>query len=126
MDSQRVELLMRDRITLQETVWIVEEEAYAAREAWGHSVVISQTVHHELQTLREQIMAPVSRQEQNPPPPNTDTPPYQMTLKSVQAMIDQALLRKSTSGDGSHSSHEDNPRNVQTTRPCFYADFMKC
>ncbi|GKD53754.1 putative reverse transcriptase domain-containing protein, partial [Tanacetum coccineum] len=23
-------------------------------------------------------------------------------------------------------SHEDNRRNLQTTRPCFYADFMKC
>ncbi|GJV35570.1 hypothetical protein Tco_1408047 [Tanacetum coccineum] len=41
-------------------------------------------------------------------------------------MIDQALLRNSTNGDGSHSSHGDNRRNVQTTRPCFYADFMKC
>ncbi|GJQ93806.1 hypothetical protein Tco_0004945 [Tanacetum coccineum] len=33
------------------------------------------------------------------------------------------------SGDadnGSHSSHRDNQRNVQTARPCFYADFMKC
>ncbi|GJZ13890.1 putative reverse transcriptase domain-containing protein [Tanacetum coccineum] len=49
-----------------------------------------------------------------------------MTLESVQAMIDQALLRNSTNGDGSHSSHEDNRRNVQTARPCFYADFMKC
>nr|GFA75242.1 hypothetical protein [Tanacetum cinerariifolium] len=27
---------------------------------------------------------------------------------------------------GSHSSHEDNRRNVQTARPYFYADFMKC
>ncbi|GJY89037.1 putative reverse transcriptase domain-containing protein [Tanacetum coccineum] len=41
-------------------------------------------------------------------------------------MIDQALLRNSTNRDGSHSSHGDNRRNVQTTRPCFYADFMKC
>ncbi|GJW18347.1 putative reverse transcriptase domain-containing protein [Tanacetum coccineum] len=41
-------------------------------------------------------------------------------------MIDQALLRNSTNGDGSHSSHGDNRRNVQTTRPCYYADFMKC
>ncbi|GKC36705.1 putative reverse transcriptase domain-containing protein [Tanacetum coccineum] len=48
-----------------------------------------------------------------------------MTPESVQAMIDQALLRNSTNGDGSHSSHEDNRRNVQTARPCFYADFMK-
>ncbi|GKB92165.1 putative reverse transcriptase domain-containing protein [Tanacetum coccineum] len=49
-----------------------------------------------------------------------------MTPESVQAMIDQALLRNSTNGDGSHSSHRDNRRNVQTARPCFYADFMKC
>ncbi|GJV64739.1 putative reverse transcriptase domain-containing protein [Tanacetum coccineum] len=49
-----------------------------------------------------------------------------MTPESIQAMIDQALLRNSTNGDGSHSSHEDNRRNVQTARPCFYADFMKC
>ncbi|GJZ95388.1 putative reverse transcriptase domain-containing protein [Tanacetum coccineum] len=41
-------------------------------------------------------------------------------------MIDQALLRNFTNGDESHSSHGDNRRNVQTTRPCFYADFMKC
>nr|GFC31571.1 reverse transcriptase domain-containing protein [Tanacetum cinerariifolium] len=41
-------------------------------------------------------------------------------------MIDQALLRNSTNGDGSHSLHEDNRRNMQTARPCFYADFMKC
>nr|GEZ82863.1 reverse transcriptase domain-containing protein [Tanacetum cinerariifolium] len=37
MDSQRVNLLMVDRMTLQETVWIVEEEAYATQEAWAHS-----------------------------------------------------------------------------------------
>nr|GEV95521.1 putative reverse transcriptase domain-containing protein [Tanacetum cinerariifolium] len=49
-----------------------------------------------------------------------------MTPESVKAMIDQALLRNSTNGDGSQSSHEDNPRHVQTTRPCFYVDFMKC
>nr|GEV24130.1 hypothetical protein [Tanacetum cinerariifolium] len=33
MDSQRVNLIMEDRIAYQETVLIVEEEAYAAREA---------------------------------------------------------------------------------------------
>ncbi|GKD41031.1 putative reverse transcriptase domain-containing protein [Tanacetum coccineum] len=49
-----------------------------------------------------------------------------MTPESILAMIDQALLQNSTNGDGSHSSHGDNPRNVQTVRPCFYADFIKC
>nr|GEV99924.1 retrotransposon protein, putative, Ty3-gypsy subclass [Tanacetum cinerariifolium] len=28
--------------------------------------------------------------------------------------------------DGSHSSYEDNRRNMQTARPCYYADFIKC
>nr|GEX95288.1 putative reverse transcriptase domain-containing protein [Tanacetum cinerariifolium] len=49
-----------------------------------------------------------------------------MTPESVQAMIDQALLRNSTNRNGSQCSHKDNPRHVQTTRPCFYAEFMKC
>ncbi|GJU32213.1 putative reverse transcriptase domain-containing protein [Tanacetum coccineum] len=34
--------------------------------------------------------------------------------------------RQALDEKGSHSSHGDNRRNVQTTRPCFYADFMKC
>ncbi|GJT47618.1 hypothetical protein Tco_0973775 [Tanacetum coccineum] len=49
-----------------------------------------------------------------------------MTLESIQAMIDQALLRNSTNRDGSHSLHGDNRRNVQIACLCFYADFMKC
>ncbi|GJW26283.1 putative reverse transcriptase domain-containing protein [Tanacetum coccineum] len=69
-------------------------------------------------------MAPATRRGPNTTPNNTN--PNNMTPESVQAMIDQALLRNSTNGDGSHSSHEDNRRNVQTARPCFYADFMKC
>nr|GEV97333.1 hypothetical protein [Tanacetum cinerariifolium] len=54
MDSQRVNLLMEDMIAHQETILIVEEKAYAAREAWAHSIRLSQAVHSELQTRREQ------------------------------------------------------------------------
>ncbi|GKA18944.1 putative reverse transcriptase domain-containing protein [Tanacetum coccineum] len=84
---------------------------------------------HMVETLRvirdmRQIMAPTTRRGPNTPVNNTN--PNNMTPESIQAMIDQALLRNSTNGDGSHSSHEDNRRNVQTARPCFYADFMKC
>ncbi|GKC85217.1 hypothetical protein Tco_1140934, partial [Tanacetum coccineum] len=57
MDSQRVDLLMGDRMTLQETVLIVEEEAYASREAWAHAIGLSQAVHYEFQTHREQVYA---------------------------------------------------------------------
>ncbi|GKA05500.1 putative reverse transcriptase domain-containing protein [Tanacetum coccineum] len=49
-----------------------------------------------------------------------------MTPESIQAMIDQDLLLNFTNGDGSHSLHGDNRRNVQTVRPYFYANFMKC
>nr|GEY77615.1 putative reverse transcriptase domain-containing protein [Tanacetum cinerariifolium] len=69
-------------------------------------------------------MSHVTRRGPNTPPNNIN--PNKMTLESFQAMIDQALLRNSTNGDGSHNPHRDNRRNVQTGRPCFYADFMKC
>ncbi|GJS76465.1 hypothetical protein Tco_0726346 [Tanacetum coccineum] len=69
-------------------------------------------------------MAPTTRRGPNTPVDNAN--PNNMTPESIQAMIDQALLRNSTNGDGRHSSHGDNRRNVQTARPCFYADFMKC
>ncbi|GKA18401.1 hypothetical protein Tco_0698316 [Tanacetum coccineum] len=69
-------------------------------------------------------MAPTTRRGPNTPVNNTN--PNNMTPESIQAMIDQALLRNSTNGDGSHSSHGDNRRNVQTACACFYADFMKC
>ncbi|GJV98344.1 putative reverse transcriptase domain-containing protein [Tanacetum coccineum] len=69
-------------------------------------------------------MAPTTRRGPNTPVNNTN--PNNMTSKSIQAMIDQALLRNSTNGDRSHSSHGDNRRNVQTTHLVFTADFMNC
>ncbi|GJS86680.1 hypothetical protein Tco_0769316 [Tanacetum coccineum] len=61
-------------------------------------------------------MAPTTRRGPNTSINNTN--PNNMTPESIQAMIDPALLRNSTNGDGSHSSHEDNRWNVQTARPC--------
>ncbi|GJU86937.1 putative reverse transcriptase domain-containing protein [Tanacetum coccineum] len=55
-------------------------------------------------------MAPTTRRGPNTPVNNTS--PNNITPESIQAMIDQALLRNSTNGDGSHSSHGDNRRNV--------------
>nr|GFB20267.1 hypothetical protein [Tanacetum cinerariifolium] len=66
-----------------------------------------------------QIMARTRRGQTTPTKPNNITP------KSVQTMVDQAFLRNSGSGDGSHSSHAENPRNMHIARPCYYADFMK-
>ncbi|GKE21237.1 hypothetical protein Tco_1432749 [Tanacetum coccineum] len=157
MDSQQVDLLMEDMIAHQETILIIEEEAYASREAWAHAIGLSQAVHYELQTHREQASGQIvetlhvmrdmrremgdmqtellalreqQRRARQPGPDvrtNHGTDDETRTkYPTVQAMIDQALLRNSTNGDGSHNSHRDNQRNVQTTRPCFYIDFMKC
>ncbi|GJU34559.1 hypothetical protein Tco_1182913 [Tanacetum coccineum] len=40
-----------------ETVLIVEEEAYASREAWAYLIGLSQAVHHEIQTHRDHVYA---------------------------------------------------------------------
>ncbi|GKF35314.1 hypothetical protein Tco_0108514 [Tanacetum coccineum] len=34
---------------------LVEEEAYASREAWAHSIGLSQATHQELQTHRDHV-----------------------------------------------------------------------
>ncbi|GJY98364.1 hypothetical protein Tco_0515274 [Tanacetum coccineum] len=41
---------MGDRMTLQETVWMVEEEAYASREAWARSIGLSRATQLQLQS----------------------------------------------------------------------------
>nr|GEU61825.1 hypothetical protein [Tanacetum cinerariifolium] len=65
--------------------------------------IIEREIKRLKQSWMPQIMAPVTRQGHNPPPPNTDTLPHHMTLESVQVMIDQALLRNFTNEDGSQS-----------------------
>nr|GEV71522.1 hypothetical protein [Tanacetum cinerariifolium] len=42
-----------------------------------------------------------------------------MTPEFVQAMIDQALLRNFTNGDGNHSSDGDNRRNIEKMESIF-------
>nr|GEX96500.1 hypothetical protein [Tanacetum cinerariifolium] len=58
IDSHQVDLLMKDMIAYQETIQIVEDEAYDAQEAWAHSIGLSQAVHLELQTYQEQTARP--------------------------------------------------------------------
>ncbi|GJR78944.1 hypothetical protein Tco_0149729 [Tanacetum coccineum] len=41
IDSHRVDLLMEDKIAHQETIQIMEEEAYASQEAWAHAIGLS-------------------------------------------------------------------------------------
>ncbi|GJV21166.1 reverse transcriptase domain-containing protein [Tanacetum coccineum] len=47
----------RDRMTLQETVWMVDEEAYASREAWAHSIGLSQVHEIRFQMQHAEIAA---------------------------------------------------------------------
>nr|GEU89972.1 hypothetical protein [Tanacetum cinerariifolium] len=56
VDSQRVDLLMKDRIAHQETIQIIEDKVYIAREAWAYSIGLSQAVYSELQTYQEQVL----------------------------------------------------------------------
>ncbi|GJS90248.1 hypothetical protein Tco_0772884, partial [Tanacetum coccineum] len=145
MDSQRVDLLIGDKMTLQETVWMMQQAKIAALQETNRrrQAQMVETLHVmrdmrremgdmqiELLALRGQrrarqpapdarisdhqdalgdagtsnvrrIMAPATRQGQNTPAKNTN--PNNMTPESIQAMIDQAILRNSTNGDGSHS-----------------------
>ncbi|GJW32177.1 hypothetical protein Tco_0052209 [Tanacetum coccineum] len=48
---------MGDRMTLQEIVWMVEEEAYTSQEAWAHSIGLSQATHQELQNQSDHVYA---------------------------------------------------------------------
>nr|GEX57944.1 putative reverse transcriptase domain-containing protein [Tanacetum cinerariifolium] len=55
--GERVDLLMEDKIAHQETIKIMEDEAYDAREAWVHSIGLSQEVYSEIQTHQEYVYA---------------------------------------------------------------------
>ncbi|GJZ02289.1 putative reverse transcriptase domain-containing protein [Tanacetum coccineum] len=68
-------------------------------------------------------MAPTTRGGPNTPVNNTN--PNNMTPESIQAMIDQTLLRNAPWEEVT-VPNGDNSKELQTTRPCFYADFMKC
>ncbi|GJY24015.1 hypothetical protein Tco_0397673 [Tanacetum coccineum] len=153
---------------------MVEEEAYASREAWAYSIGLSQTTHQELQTHHDHVYAHETHlqahqtqlqlqstliqtqhqvQETRFQMQQAELAAFRETDHRRQAQMssrgeldsqDQRLgfqitrmlleMLTATSSDlcyfilldGSHSSHEDNRRHVQTARPCYYADFMKC
>nr|GFB77751.1 hypothetical protein [Tanacetum cinerariifolium] len=131
-----IEVLRSERLTYEKEVL----ETHARHLEWQRQAADDLAVQHIMRTQaleagarddtledtasRRQIMAR-TRRGQTPPPTNPNNP-NNMTPKVVQTMIDQALLRNSGGGDGSHSSHTENPRNMHTVRPCYYIDFMKC
>ncbi|GJY07395.1 hypothetical protein Tco_0374449 [Tanacetum coccineum] len=90
MDSQRVNLLMGDRMTLQETVWMVEKEAYASREAWAHSIRLSQMTHQELQTHHDHAELLALREQQRragQPGPEARIPDHQDASRDADSHI---------------------------------------
>ncbi|GJR20838.1 hypothetical protein Tco_0969365 [Tanacetum coccineum] len=56
MACELAELYGQDTQDLR-PVWMVEEEAYASREAWARSIGLSQATHQELQTHRDHVYA---------------------------------------------------------------------
>ncbi|GJZ76524.1 putative reverse transcriptase domain-containing protein [Tanacetum coccineum] len=110
-----------------ETVWMVEEEAYASREAWAYSIGLSQATHQELQTHRDHVHETRFQMQQAELAALRETDHRrQAQMPGPEAGIPDHQDASEDADNGSHSSHEDNRRNVQTTRSCFYADFMKC
>ncbi|GJY30194.1 putative reverse transcriptase domain-containing protein [Tanacetum coccineum] len=143
MDSQRVDLLMGDRMTLQEITHQTQLQLQSTLIQTQHQV---QETRFQMQQAKFAALRETGRRRQD-----------QMveTLRVIRDMrremssmqVELLALREQqrrarqprpearisdhqdASGDadnGSHSSHEDNRRNVQTTHLCFYADFMKC
>ncbi|GJW09183.1 putative reverse transcriptase domain-containing protein [Tanacetum coccineum] len=110
MDSQRVDLLMGDRMTLQETAEIAAlRETDRRRQAqMVETLCVMRDMRQEMEDMQTELLALRGQRRARQPAPDARIPDHQ-----------------DASGDGSHSSHGDNGRNVQTARPCFYADFMK-
>nr|GEW24751.1 hypothetical protein [Tanacetum cinerariifolium] len=89
VDSKRVDLLMEDKIAHQETIQIVKDKAYATREAWAHSIGLSQAVDYELQTHQEQA--------------------------ELLALREQPMRARQPGGDARVPNHQDAPRDANRT-----------
>nr|GEX34266.1 reverse transcriptase domain-containing protein [Tanacetum cinerariifolium] len=103
MDSQRVDLIMEDRIAHQETILIMEEEAYAAREAWAHSIGLSQAIHSDLQTHREQQAEMAELRE-------TD----RRRQAELLALREQLRRARQPGSDARVPDHQDTPRDADS------------
>ncbi|GJR99728.1 hypothetical protein Tco_0316237 [Tanacetum coccineum] len=145
---------------LWETVWMVDEEAYASREAWAHSIGLeSERLDRELQSFRPIVHETRFQMQQAELAALRETDRRRQaqmveTLRVIRDMrremsdmqAELLALREqqrrarqprpearipdhqdaSRDADSHIYSARDNRRNVQTVRPCFYADFMKC
>nr|GEY92210.1 hypothetical protein [Tanacetum cinerariifolium] len=98
VDSQRVDLLIEDRIAHQKTIQIMEEEAYAAREAWDQSIGLSQAAQM-VETLR--VMGDMRRE-----------------IGDMQARLlalrEQPRRARQPGGDARVPNHQDAPRDADS------------
>nr|GEU72675.1 reverse transcriptase domain-containing protein [Tanacetum cinerariifolium] len=101
----------------------IREVGYGIRDTW---IDLAEAVPEMAPTTLEKVNTRVTELAELHEHDTQDLYALLEDAQDVQAMIDQALLRNYTNRDGSQSLHEDNLRHMQTTRPCFYANFMKC
>ncbi|GJY46552.1 hypothetical protein Tco_0435615 [Tanacetum coccineum] len=103
---------------------------------------LSQAVHYELQTHRKQVYAHESQIQHIRHSYSYKGYTYSRTQHQAELLALREQQRRArqpgpdvrvpdhhdaSRGVDSHIySYRDNRRNVQTARPCFYADFMKC
>nr|GFA18005.1 hypothetical protein [Tanacetum cinerariifolium] len=102
-DTQDLYALLKDA----QDVWIVEEEAYAACEAWAQLVGLNQTAHHELQTLREHVYAQEYQLQAHKAQLQ-----LQSTLAELLALCGQPRRAGQPGGNVRVSNHQDAPRDV--------------
>ncbi|GJV23025.1 hypothetical protein Tco_1375720 [Tanacetum coccineum] len=122
-------------------VWMVRKEAYAS-ERLGSLVGLSQSAAHQESTLiqtqhqvhetrfqmQQAELAALRETDRRRQDQMINCGEQQRRARQPgpEARIPDHQDASGDADNGSHSSHGDNPRNVQTARPYFYADFMKC
>nr|GEV93890.1 hypothetical protein [Tanacetum cinerariifolium] len=124
--GKRVDLLIEDRIAYQETIQIVEEEAYAAREAWAHSIGLIQAVHSELQAQQEQMqqteIAELRETNRRRQAQMVETLRVMGDMRREMGDIEAELLARQEQprrarqpvGDARVPNHQDAPRDVDS------------
>nr|GEX13686.1 reverse transcriptase domain-containing protein [Tanacetum cinerariifolium] len=91
VDAQRVYLLMKDRIAHQETIQIVKDEAYVAREAWRQEQMV--------ETLR--VMGDMRREIGD-------------MQAELLALREQPRRARQPGGDARVPNHQDAPRDADS------------
>nr|GEY98866.1 hypothetical protein [Tanacetum cinerariifolium] len=120
-----------DMIAHKETIQIVEDEAYAAREAWAHSIRLSQAVLSELQTHQEQTeIAELQETDRRHQAQMAETLRVMGDIRREMGNMQAELLalrgqpRRAGQpwGDVRVPNHQDAPRDADKLSPTSYLD----